>query len=70
MHDPQGNVDENHQYYILRGHVHDSMTNLLPLNTELCVSIMSGFIESARCDFKAGLVGRCSHVAAVFFMLS
>ena len=67
MHDPQDNVDENNQYYILRGHVHHSMKNLLPLNTEVCVSIMSGFIKSARCDCKAGLVGRCSHgmVAAV-----
>ena len=67
VHDPQDNVDENNQYYILRRHVHHSMKNLLPLNTEVCVSIMSGFIKSARCDCKAGLVGRCSHgmVAAV-----
>ena len=70
VHDPQDNVDENNQYYILRGHVHHSMKNLLTLNTEVCVSIMSGFIKSARCDCKAGLVGRCSHVAAVLLMLS
>ena len=70
MHDPQDNVDENNQYYILRGHVHHSMKNLLPLNTEVCVSIMSGFIKSARYDCKAGLVSRCSHVTAVLLMLS
>ena len=46
------------------------MKILLPLNTEVCVSMMSGFIKSARCDCKAGLVGRCSHVAAVLLMLS
>ena len=46
------------------------MKNLLPLNTEVCVSIMSGFIKSARRDCKAGPVGRCSHVAAVLLMLS
>ena len=70
MHDPQDNVDENNQYYILRGHVHHSMKNLLPLNTEVCVSIMSNFIKSARSDCKAGLVGQCSHVAAVLLLLS
>ena len=58
VHDPQDNVDENNQYhFILRGHVHHSMKNLLRLNTELCVSIMNGFIKSARCDCKAGLLG-------------
>ena len=51
--------------YILRGHVHHSLKNLLPLNTEVCVSIMSGFIKSTRCGCKAGLVGRCSLVGAV-----
>ena len=30
VHDPQDNVDENNQYYILRGHVHHSVKNLLP----------------------------------------
>ena len=65
VHDPQDNVDKNNQYYILRGHVHHSMKNLLPLNTEVCVSIMCGFIKSRRCGCKAGLVVRCSDVAAV-----
>ena len=46
------------------------MKNLLPLNSEVCVSIMSGFIKSARCDCKAGLVDQCSDVAAVLLMLS
>ena len=46
------------------------MRNLqLPLNTEVCVSIMSGFVKSGRCDCKAGLVGRCTHVAAVLMWL-
>ena len=54
---PQDNVNENDQYYILRGHVHHSVKNLHPLFTEVCVSIMSGFIKRARCDCKAGLVG-------------
>ena len=35
MHDPQDNVYENNKYYILRGQVHHSMKNLLPLNTEV-----------------------------------
>ena len=46
------------------------MKNLLPLNTEVCVCIMSHFIKSARCDRKAGLIGRCSHVAVALLMLS
>ena len=54
---------------IFRGHVHHAVKNLLPLNTEACVTIMSGFIKSARYDCKDGLVGRCSHVAAVLLML-
>ena len=29
VHDPQQNLDENNNYYILRGHVHHSMKNLL-----------------------------------------
>ena len=68
--EPQDNVNENDQYYILRGYVHHSMKNLLPLNNEVCVSIMSGFIKSAKCDCKADLAGRCSHVAVVLLMLS
>ena len=64
-------MDESNQYNILRGlHVNHSMKNLLPLNTEVCVSIMSGFIKRVRWDCKADLVGRCSHVAAVLLMLS
>ena len=64
-------MDESNQYNILRGlHVHHSIKNLLPLNTEVCVSIMSGFIKRVRWDCKADLVGRCSHVAAVLLMLS
>ena len=70
MLEPQDNVNENDQYHILRGYVHHSMKNLLPLNNEVCVSIMSGFIKSAKCDCKADLVGRCSHVAVVLLMLS
>ena len=31
---------------------------------------MSGFVKSARCDCKAGLSGRSSHVAAKLLMLS
>ena len=30
VHDPLDNVDENNQYYILRGHFHYSMENLPP----------------------------------------
>ena len=70
VHDPQQNVDENNHYYILGGHVHHSMKNLLPLNTEVCVSIMNGFIKSPRCDCKARLVGQCSHATAAVLMLS
>ena len=40
------------------------------LNTEVCVSIMSSFIKSARWDWKDGLVGRYSHVAVALLMLS
>ena len=57
VHNTQDNMDENNKYYILTGHVYHSMKNLLPLNTEVCVSIMSGFVKSARCDCKAGLSG-------------
>ena len=46
------------------------MKNVLSLDTEVYVSIKSGFIKSARCGCKAALVGRCSHVAAVLLMLS
>ena len=57
IHDPQDSLDENNKYYILRRHVHHSIKDLFPLNTEACVSIISGFIKSARCDCKADLVG-------------
>ena len=60
---------KNNQYYILKGHVHHSMKNLFPLNTEVCASIMSGFVKSASCGCKTGLVGQCSNVAAVLLML-
>ena len=46
------------------------MKNFLLLNTEACVSIISGFVKSARWDCKAGMVARCSYVATVLLMLS
>ena len=52
------NADENNQCYILRRQFQHSMKNLPSLNTKVCVSIMSGFVKIARCDCKAGLVGR------------
>ena len=45
------------------------MKNLFSLNTEVCVSIMSGFVKRASSGCKAGLVGRCSHMAAILLML-
>ena len=66
VHDSQDNVDEKNQYYILKGYVCHSVKSLLPINAEVCVNIMSGFIKSAGCDCKAGLVGRFSHVARFY----
>ena len=62
----QHNFDEiKHEFYVL-GHVQHSMKNMLPLNVNVVISDISGYVKVAMCDCKeANALGRCAHVAAL-----
>ena len=46
------------------------MKNMLPLNINVAVSDISGYVKVAMCDCKASALGRCAHVAALSLKLS
>ena len=49
----QDNFDEiKHEFYV-RAHVQHSMKNMLPLNVNIVVSDISGYVKVAMCDCKA-----------------
>ena len=52
--------------YVLRGHVHHSMKNLLPLSVgRVVISGCSGSIKKALCTCKASSFDRCAHISAL-----
>ena len=64
----QHNFDEiKHEFYLL-GHVQHSMKNMLPLNVNVVISDISGYVKVAMCDCKANALGRCAHVAAFLLL--
>ena len=66
----QDNFDEiKHEFYV-RAHVQHSMKNMLPLNVNVVISDISGYVKVAMCDCKASALGRCAHVAALLLKLS
>ena len=66
----QDNFDEiKHEFYV-SAHVQHSMKNTLPLNVNVVISDISGYVKVAMCDFKASSLGRCAHVAALLLKLS
>ena len=56
--------------YVLRGHVHHSMKNLLPLSVTVIISGASGNIKKAVCTCKASSFDRCAHISALLLHLS
>ena len=52
VHDSEDNMDINGQYYIIRAHVHHSMKAQLPLNAEVYISNISGYVKSGKCDCR------------------
>ena len=56
--------------YVLRGHVHHSMKNLLPLSVTMVISGCSGNIKKALCTCKASSFDRCAHLSALLVYLS
>ena len=66
----QDNFDEiKHEFYV-RGYVQHSMKNMLPLNVNVVMSDISGYVKVAMCDCKASALGSCAHVAALLLKLS
>ena len=66
----QDNFDEiKHEFYV-RAHVQHSMKNMLPLNVNVVISDISGYVKVAMCDCKVSALGRCAHVAALLLKLS
>ena len=66
----QYNFDEiKHEFNVL-AHVQHSMKNMLPLNINVVISEISGYVKVAMCDCKASALGRCAHVAALLLKLS
>ena len=51
----------NSSDYVLRGHVHHSMKNLLALSVTVVISGCSGNIKKALCTCKASSIDRCAH---------
>ena len=68
--DIHDNFNDLKQEYYIRCHVHHSMKNELPLNVNIVVSNVSGYIKCAQCDCRASAIGRCCHVAALLLKLS
>ena len=66
------NIQDNNigDLYFLRGHVHHSMKNDLPLTVNVSVSDVSGYIKTASCNCKASSINRCAHVTALLLHLS
>ena len=57
--------------YVLRGHVHHSMKNLLPLlSVTVVTSGCSGNIKKALCTCKASSFDRCAPISALLLYLS
>ena len=46
------------------------MKKLLPINVNVMLSNVSGYMKHASCDCKASSLGRCAHIAAVLLKLS
>ena len=46
------------------------MKNMLPLNVNVVMSDISGYVKVAMCDCKASALGSCAHVAALLLKLS
>ena len=66
----QDNFDEiKHEFYV-RAHVQHSVKNMLPLNVNVVIGDISGYVKVAMCDCKASALGRCAHVAALLLKLS
>ena len=63
VHDSPDNMDTNGQYYIIWAHVHVSMKAQLPLNAEVYISNISGFVISGKCDCR--LVVSCFFVGVI-----
>ena len=51
--------------YVLRGHVHHSLKNLLPLSVAVVSSGCSGNIKKALCTCKASSLINCTHFRSV-----
>ena len=67
LHDSQDNMDTNGQYYIIRAHVHHSMKAQSPLNAEVYISNINGYVKSSKCDCKLALSFSCF---ILFFLFS
>ena len=66
----QDNFDEiKHEFYVC-AHMQHSMKNMLPLNVNVVISDISGYVKVAMCDCKVSALGRCAHVAALLLKLS
>ena len=66
----QGNFDEIKHEFNVRAHVQHSMKNMLPMNINVAISEISGYVKVAMCDCKASALERCAHVAALLLKLS
>ena len=66
----QDNFVEGKNDFLVRAHVQHSMKSLLPLNVNVILSNVSGYIKLATCDCKASALGRCAHVATLLLKLS
>ena len=66
----QDNFDEIKHEFWVRAHVYHSMKNKLPLNVNVVISDISGYVKVAMCDCKASALGRCAHVAGLLLKLS
>ena len=68
--DVQDKLVEDSGDYAVGAHVQHSMKKLLPLNVNVVLSNVSGYVRHASCDCKASSRGRCAHIAAVLLKLS
>ena len=66
----QDNFDEIKYEFYVHAHVQHSMKNMLPLNVNVVISDISGYVKVAMCDCKVSALGRCAHVAALLLKLS
>ena len=66
----QDNFDEiKHKFYVC-AHVQHSMKIMLPLNVNVVISDISGYVKVAMCDCKVSALGRCAHVTALLLKSS